>query len=310
MPSRKLGLWMAFVTAFLWAILVIKLKLALEYIDEISIVWFRLSFAFLFIFIYKLITAPKDLSILKSPPLLGICSSLGLGLNYFFYMKGVDLTSASNAQVLIQLAPLGLILVGVFIFKETPKAIQIFGFGLALAGFIFFYIDQIQVTSLSGQDNLKVGNLWIIIAALCWVIFAVLQKPLLKKYEAQQLNLLLYGVAALLMMPFAHWSSFLHLPVQGWLLLIACGLNTVVAYGALPIAFQNLPTSQVSVIIAANPLLTIFIMSFISLFQVSWIKPEHIAGLGYFAAGLVVTGVILVVTAKSGEKLLSKDEII
>jgi drug/metabolite transporter (DMT)-like permease len=94
-------------------------------------------------------------------------------------------------------------------------------------------------------------------------------------------------------------------------LLIACGLNTVLAYGALPIAFQNLPTSQVSVIIAANPLLTILIMSFLALFRVEWIKPELITGLGYFAAGLVVAGVVLVVTAKaSNEKLGSKAEIV
>lgn len=313
--SRKLGLWAAFLTAFLWAILVIKLKLALEYIDELSIVWFRLSFAFLFLFIFKIFRAPQDLSILRAPPLLGICSSLGLGLNYYLYMKGVDLTSPSNAQVLIQLAPLGLILYGVFVFKETPKLIQIFGFFFALVGFALFYFDQSQVTSASGQGDLRLGNFWIILAAICWVVFAVLQKPLLKKYEAQQLNLLLYGVAALMMLPFVHWSSFLSLPLRGWLLLIACGLNTVLAYGALPIAFQNLPTSQVSVIIAANPLLTILIMSFLSVFRVEWIQPEQITSLGYFAAGVVVAGVVLVVTSKvtsnaSSEKLRSKLEIV
>ncbi len=297
-PSRKLGLSMALLTAFLWAVLAIKLKLALKYIDSYSIVWFRLTFAFVFLLIVKVIKAPREISILKSPPWTGIIASIALGINYLFYMKGVELTSASNAQILIQLAPIGLILVGVFIFREWPSKIQILGFCLALLGFALFYKDQLDTTISSEQSNFHEGNLWLIAGAAGWTLFAALQKPLLKRYEPQQLNLLLYGLASLILIPFSHWSSFLSLPPIAWGLLLALGLNTVVAYGALPIAFQNLPTSQVSVIIAANPLVTIFIMALLSACEVSWIAPEHIGGLGYSAAGLVVIGVVLALQSK------------
>ncbi len=192
---------MAVLTAVLWAILAIKLKLTLNYVDAYTIVWFRLSFAFTFILILKMIRAPKHLLILKRPPLLGVVSSIGLGLNYFFYMKGIELTTPSNAQVLIQLAPVGLVLVGIYIFKEIPKPIQILGFALALIGFALFYRDQLDSTLVTQQSSFKLGNLWIIIAAISWVLFAALQKPLLQKYEAQELNLLLYGVASLLIIP-------------------------------------------------------------------------------------------------------------
>ena len=44
---------MAILTAFMWALLAIKLKLTLKYIDSYSIVWFRMSFAFVFLLIVK-----------------------------------------------------------------------------------------------------------------------------------------------------------------------------------------------------------------------------------------------------------------
>ncbi len=297
-PSRRLGIGMAIFTAFMWALLAIKLKLTLKYIDAYSIVWFRMSFAFLFLSIIKIFKAPKEFSILRAPPWTGIVASLGLGLNYLFYMKGVEYTSPSNAQILIQLAPMGLIIVGIFIFKERPRKIQVLGFSLALIGFALFYKDQFNSTNLSQKASFQEGNLWLVTGACCWIVFAALQKPLLQKYDAQQLNLLLYGVGSLMLSPFNHWASFLALPISGWLLLIACGLNTVLAYGALPIAFKNIPTSQVSVIIAANPLLTIFVMSILSYFEFTWITAEHIAGLGYFAAALVVFGVILALQSR------------
>ncbi len=301
--SRKLGIGMALTTAFLWALLAIKLKLTLKYVDSYSIVWFRMSFAFLFLFIVKLITAPREISILKSPPWTALVASVGLGVNYLFFMKGVELTTPSNAQIMIQLAPIGLILVGIFIFKERPRKIQVAGFCLALFGFALFHKDQLNSTILSEQASFRAGNLWLVAGACGWTLFAALQKPLLRKYEPQQLNLLLYGVGALMLAPFTHWSIFLNLPISGWLLLLACGFNTVLAYGALPIAFKNIPTSQVSVIIVANPLLTILIMSILTFLNVSWIHPEHIASLGYFAAFLVVVGVILALQSrKSGLK--------
>ena len=302
-PSRKLGLSMAILTAFMWALLAIKLKLTLKYIDSYSIVWFRMSFAFVFLLIVKFFKAPREISILKSPPWTGIVASLGLGINYLFYMKGVELTSPSNAQILIQLAPVGLIIVGIFIFKERPRNIQIIGFCLALIGFALFYKDQFNSTTANQQASFQEGNMWLVAGACAWTLFAALQKPLLQKYDPQQLNLLLYGVGALMLSPFNHWTSFLHLPLNAWLLLIACGLNTVLAYGALPIAFKNIPTSQVSVIIAANPLLTILIMLVLSFFEVSWIAPEHIARLGFFAAALVVAGVILALQSQKPQTL-------
>ncbi len=296
--SRKLGISMALLTAFLWAILAIKLKLTLKYIDSYSIVWFRLTFAFVFLLIVKMIKAPKEISILKAPPWTGIVASLGLGINYLFYMKGVEYTSASNAQVLIQLAPIWLILVGIFVFKERPRKIQVMGFCLAFIGFGLFYKDQLNSTILSEQATFQEGNIWLVAGAAGWTLFAALQKPLLKTYDPQQLNLLLYGVASLILIPFTHWAAFLSLPPMAWLLLISLGLNTVLAYGALPIAFNNIPTSQVSVIIAANPLVTIFIMALLSSLEVSWIAPEHIAGLGYFAAAIVVVGVVLALRSR------------
>ncbi len=56
--------------------------------------------------------------------------------------------------------------------------------------------------------------------------------------------------------------------------------------------------------------MTIFLMSLLSYFEVSWITPEHIASLGYFAAGLVILGVILVVSSRPNKKVQPSAKII
>lgn len=332
-PNRNYGIMMAVFTGSLWAILAILLKMCLNYLDSYSIAGFRLLFAFSFLFIVKAIREPQELKILKSPPLAGILAAVGLGLNYLLYMKGVELTSPSNAQVLIQLAPFALLISGFVLFKERFNKFQYAGFFVSLIGFALFYKDQLLHLSLPSAQalssdaqltnqiasnletqaqlkNLNIGNSWLVVASLCWTVFAILQKKLLKNYKAQTLNLLLYAFAGLLLVPFIHWEKFMALPVIGWVLLIACGMNTILAYGALPIAFKHIPASQVSVIIATNPLLTILSMSVLASFEavlpIKGLPHESISWLGYLAAILVVTGVMIVLLTQNKVALSKK----
>ncbi len=295
MSQRQIGLLMAIITALSWAVLAIGLKFTLNYASSGTIAWFRLVSAFGFLFIYYLIRNPKALKILKQPPFLAIIGGICLGANYFGYMKGVELTTASNAQIMIQLGPLLLALTGVLYFKEIPTRIQSIGFFLGALGFSFFFWDQIRLV-LAQRSIYIEGNLWILFAAITWAIFAAFQKVLIQKFAAQHLNMLIYAVASVVLLPIVDFSEFQGLSIGIWILLCILGLNTVVAYGALSEALHRIPASQTSMIITLNPLLTIFLVGLLTAFEVSWLKPEPIEWRGYLGAFMVVCGVILAVT--------------
>lgn len=270
------------------------LKAMLHFSDTFTIAWFRLSFAFLILLLWMAWKSPAQLKIMINPPLLGLVCGLGLAGNYIGYMIGLSLTGASNAQVFIQIAPMSLILIGVFYFKEYPTRSQLAGFIIAAAGFALFYKDQLSYAT-KGAENYNVGNFWIFFAAMSWTIFAAVQKVLLKKYPANQLNLLNYALGTLVLFPFCNTALFPQLDFWQWSMMCIAGLNTVLAYGSLAIAFKKIPASEVSIIVTMNPLVTLFMMFILDQMAVSWVENEPLHLLGAIAAVVVVVGVILAV---------------
>jgi len=299
-PERRLGLIMAGVAGLCWAVLAIGLKVALDFSSSGSIVWVRMSGAFLILAVILGIQNRENFRILKAMPVLGVISATGLAINYFGFMKGVELTSPSNAQVFIQLAPMLLILTGIFAFRERPQPLQILGFVLTAVGFAIFFKDQLDHVAQE-LDRFTIGNLWIVLAAVTWVVFASLQKLLLQKWSPQQINLLVYGLSTLMLLPLANWQDFVSLSWPQALLLLALALNTVIAYGALGIALQKAPASQVSVVITLNPLLTLTIMEILGILQVNWIRADHVDPLGWMGASIVVIGIILAITNQKSQ---------
>ena len=256
MTNRNKGILYAMSAAFLWGFLAISLKVALDYVPAVTIVWIRFVVAFSTLWVILFIKERSALNVLKRPPWLGIVAAMALTFNYVGYIKGLDLTSPSNAQVIIQLAPLLLVAVGLFIYKEKVSVRQALGFVIALVGFGLFYRDQINQL-LGSVDSYNVGVTWVIAAALAWTLFASLQKGLVQKLHAQGVNLLIYLVPVLILLPWVDFTSLVSMDWLLWAFMIFLGLNTLLAYGAIAEAFRFLPANKVGIIVTLNPLITI-----------------------------------------------------
>lgn len=298
------GILYATLTGFCWALLAIGLKYALQFTSTGTIVWVRMLVAFTMLFAIYYFQDRKTLKkIFYKPPQIILLGGLFLAFNYFGYMKGLDLTTASNAQIMIQLGPLSLLFVGVLYFRETIRPIQWLGIAIASTGFILFNWDQMLV-ALEKKNTYLSGNTWIFFAAITWTGFATLQKvQLLRGWTPQMINLLIYGVCCLALFPSANISELAPLTFWQWTVLIILGINTFIAYGALGEALQRIPASYVSLIVAVNPLLTIFLVGLIAHFKLTFINPEPIMWRGYLGALLVVSGVSIAVSLKAKVKL-------
>ncbi len=291
MTDRNKGILYALSAALIWGFLAISLKVALDYVPSLTIVWMRFTVAFILLWIILYFKERAALKVLRKPPWLAMVAAIGLAFNYIGYIKGLDLTSPSNAQIIIQLAPLLLIVVGLVIYKEKVSARQIFGFIVALFGFGIFYRDQISQL-LGSPDNYNAGVAWVVGAALSWVVFASLQKTLVKTFHAQGLNLLIYLVPAILTLPWVDFGVIANLSWKLWILMIFLGLNTLLAYGAIAEAFRFLPANKVGIIVTINPIITIVSMGLLTSLGVNWIEPQRISFYGYLGASLILIGVI------------------
>jgi drug/metabolite transporter (DMT)-like permease len=300
--TRLYGVLFASITAFFWGFLAIALKMASGIMDSMTIVWFRFVVAFTVLFIWFAITKPGYLKILYNPPLYIVISSLGIGINYIAFLYGLKLTTPSTAQVIIQIGPILLGFVSLVVFKETISKRQGFGFLIAGTGLFLFYRENLSKMA-DNEEMFNMGILWVVVAAMAWVVYATFQKMLVKSFPPQQLNLFLFGLPVLLFLPFIKPDGFMNLSLNNWLLLVYLGLNTLIAYGSLALAFKYIEANKVSMIVTLNPIITFIALGMLTYFEIAWIEPEIISTKSIIAASLVIVGAILAVSfAKSSKK--------
>lgn len=293
MQNHTKGIIYASITAFFWGFLAIALKVAVREVDPVTVVWFRFFFAFIILGLWQISTEPASFKILIKPPLLLILAAIALSWNYMGYMLGIHHTTPSNAQLFIQTGPLILATAGFIIFKEKVKIRQIIGFAIAIFGFSFFYRDQLNAF-FDSAGTYKMGILLTISSAIAWATYAILQKKLLVNYQANHLNLFLFGLPILLFAPFVDFQPLLNLSWQWWLLLAFLGANTFIAYTCMANALKYTEANKVSIIIILNPMITFLTMGILTELNVSWVSHERFSAITILGAALVFSGAILV----------------
>jgi drug/metabolite transporter (DMT)-like permease len=300
-PHYLRGILFALVTATLWGLLPIFLKVALTGFSAPTIAWFRFAFAFIVLLGILSFTRKTPTAILRRPPLLGILGGCALAVNYLTVTMAVHLSGPSYLAILIQTAPVALVLVGLIFFHEKMTRRQLFGLAVAVAGFVLFYIHQQESAGEQAPYPTR-ATVYVMAASAAWVLYMVCQKILSRDYRAQSLNLLVYGTAALVLAFKVPWAEFVGVDAASWLFLIFLGVNTLLAYGALAEAINLIPISVISILISLNPLITLGAMLVLPEISDGRLPPDPTGTLGYIGAMIAVAGVVLVVAQRSQEE--------
>ncbi len=306
MQNQAKGVLYAVITAVLWGILAVALKVAGDEVEAPTIVWFRFSLAFLPLLAWHIIKKPRELRILYKPPVILVIASITLAYNYIGFMWGVNYTTPSNAQLFIQTGPILLTFAGVIFFKEVISKRQLVGFIITFFGFYLFYNQQISALT-SGENLYMKGVLLTLSGAIAWTVYAVLQKKLVVHFSSLTLNLFLFGLPTLLYLPFVKFSDLAHLSPVMWAIMIFLGMNTLIAYTTLSVSLKYLEAGKVSIIIILNPLITFVIMAILTNMEVTWIKGENFTLLSVIGAVIVIAGAILVIRKNKKTTTLTRD---
>jgi drug/metabolite transporter (DMT)-like permease len=293
----KLGLLLALGTATMWGTLPVALHQVAPTIGPATSTFFRFFIAALLLTPYLLVTRQvNNQHKLKSAKLLALTLAAGLLLtgNYGFYILGLERTSAEATQVMIQLAPMLLLLAGLWLFKETFSTQQWLGVFAFALGLLLFFERQISQLLFDFGDY-GLGLVFIIMSAIFWTGYAIIQKYLLNDFQSSETMLILYWIGSLVFLPLSDFSTMGQLNSLQWVALLFCGLNTLIAYGCFAEAMAHLEASRVSAIIAITPLFTIAIAQ---LLPIGDMPVEPLTGLSILGAILVVSGSITTAIAK------------
>lgn len=291
MSNHWQGFWLSLSTAVLWGVLPVFLKMCLQVMDSSTITWYRFLFAGLFVFVVlaKQRALPQIHRLTKGNLALVILAAVALVLNYVSNVEGLEYIDAETVQVVMQLAPLMLMVGGIVIYKERFSRLEWLGAGLLLLGLATFFKDQIS-RLFSSFNDYSIGVIVIVFASACWAFYALLQKQSLRVLTAKQLTLVIYSLGALMLIPFVTFEHILDLNTLQACALLFCCLNTVLAYGAFTEALAVWDASKVSAVLALSPVFT-----FVSMKLALMIWPQHFVASdlsmwSYVGAVIVVVG--------------------
>ena len=284
---------LALTTAILWGLLPIALKGVMQTLDPITTTFFRFFLAAVLLTPYILLKhknsqMPEKGSRFRSPKLLMQLLAAGLLLagNYALYILGLEKTTAEAAQVMIQVAPMLLLLSGLWVFGEHFSRTQWLGFLSFALGLVLFFYHRLHDLFFAFSDY-GVGMLLVFVAALLWTGYGILQKFLLKAFSSQETMVIFYWIGAVSFLPFSDFSKMAELSQWQWGLLIFCGLNTLIAYGSFAEALAHIEASKVSAVIALPP---VFTVAAVHIIPIEGIVVEALGVLSVIGGVMVVGG--------------------
>ncbi|WP_445355833.1 DMT family transporter [Microbulbifer sp. EKSA008] len=308
----KVGLPLALITVFMWATLPIALKGLLEYISPGTATWYRFAGAALLAGVYYGQARKLQLSPLFSRGLLlfTILAVAGLLVNYLAYASGLNYITPGAAQVVIQLAPLLLLISSVLWLGERFSPRQWSGVVLVVIGLLLFFNQRLEeLTSGAGGEYL-LGLGYILIAAVTWAIYGFFQKKILSRATPQDLLVVIYIAGTLFFLPMAEPMKVSHLGWLEWVLLAFLTANTLIAYGAFSKSLAHWEASSVSATLSLVPVITLLFSTLISSIWPDYIAVEPLNWISWAGAGAVVLGSALaaISSRRRSEQSRASDE--
>jgi drug/metabolite transporter (DMT)-like permease len=297
----QLGLGLSLITVLQWGLLPIALKALLPDMDAYTVTWYRFMVAAI-VLGANVLRKHKFAHLYKArgaAALLLVVAAAALCANYIVYLLGLKLISPSATQVVIQLAPMFMLLGGMVFFNERFSLIQWLGFVILVGGLILFFNQSLDEL-FSGLTDLSTGVLLIAAAGALWAIYALAQKQLLREFPSSVVLVTIYLAGTLVFFPTASPGVALQLDAVGLALLVFCAINTLIAYGCFAEALNHLEASRVSVVLSLTPLVTVAVVAVIAGPFPRLAHPDELNVVALLGAILVVAGSMLAALGRTG----------
>ena len=287
----KLGLAFSLLSALSFGVLPIALKGILNTMDAFTLTWYRFVMAGALLAILNV--RPNKFSWSALPGfrlgVLIVVAGALMSVNFLCYLLGLAYVSPSTAQVVIQLAPLFLLLGSLVVYKESFSRGQWIGLFIMVFGLALFF-NQRLTEMLSRLTNDTIGALLIMAAAFTWAIYGLMQKRLLLFYSSGVTLLLFYIVDALIFLPFASPNRIFDLTGPQLGLLGGCGLASALSYIGFAEALNHWEATRVSAMLALVPIITVVSVRATNTLWPEVIPPESLSLLSIAGALFVVAG--------------------
>lgn len=196
-----------------------------------------------------------------------ICG-LFLILNWVYLFKTIEYSGVTIAISLYHLAPVIVLFLGAFIYKESLTLPVV----LAML-FCFIGIIAIALDKPSGgvqTEFLSKGIIWGILSAVFYALLTLTGKGI-HKMSAYATTLLQVVLGVVMLSPFVDFSAFSDLTASNWAYITVTGfLHTGIVFYLFFASIRELSTQTISILVFLDPLVAIFMDLFITGFMPSF----------------------------------------
>ena len=221
-PSRShaLALLAVWGTVLFWGLSFVSSKIILNSgVPPMTMVCIRFIVAaiILNLFARKIDPAAR----LKKKDIIPLAASglFGVTVYFFFEARGIKLTSASHASLIIATIPIFTVVAEAIFFRTRISWIAAAGIALSVAGVVFVVRRSGEALFLSGSI---VGDLFMFGACLSWVVYILLSKNLHKRMSEIAITAYQSLFGTMFLIPFAILERGQWVPIT-----LVVGLNLV-----------------------------------------------------------------------------------
>jgi drug/metabolite transporter (DMT)-like permease len=225
-------------------------KIALRELSPLLLAGFRIGLAgvtMLPLYLWERRTAPAQNRPRRDIVQLLALGMLGVTLNQFFFIIGLNRTSVAHAAILIGLTPILVLIIACLRGQERITPRKAVGMAIALAGVAVLKAFE----PAAGTGATWLGDFFIILTGLCFALFTVFGKEVTQQYSTITMNTYAYVGGGIALLPLTVWEAarqpLAHVSAGAWLAAIYMALfPSVVAYLIYYHALAHMPASRVS----------------------------------------------------------------
>ncbi len=267
-------------------------KVVLAVIPSVALVGFRVSIATVLLVLFQRSRGTMRLASASDYWRLAVLSLFGVTFNQLLFVKGLSLTTASNASLLAVTIPIFAITVGAALGIERLRAGKAVGIVLAAVGVVLL-IDP-RKASFSSETTL--GDLLIVLNSLSYGIYVATSKDVVTRNGAMRSIAWIFLFAAMICVPLGFYSlaevDVASVSPGIWVAVLHIGiLATAMPYFLNAWALARVNPSTVAVFVYLQPVIG-FLMAVIFLGEA--------VGANFIAAAALIFAGVYAATRKTG----------
>jgi drug/metabolite transporter (DMT)-like permease len=246
---------LALTTQFIWALNNNLSKFALKGFPPLLLAGFRTAIAAMLILPVFFYLRQRPLHWRELPKLIAL-GAVGVGMNQFFFVVGINNTSVTHAAFILPLTPVITMLMSAALGQERVTAQKVVGMSIAFSGVLV-----LQMSKQPDAGATLWGDFLLFIGVLSFASYIVFGKRATALYDGITVTTIAYAGSALIMLPMTLWQAskfdFTSPPAVSWMALGYMALfSSIFGYLLYYYVLTHIEPSRASAFSYAQPVMS------------------------------------------------------